>query len=146
MNPIRYAQIFIFSLAVVLAGTVCHAATPVSKESTMKHKKSSLKIRVMAEYGSSGIWGFSEKGAGGWRHGMLEHGALKLPKDLSDRFDRWILVYEDQNPKDLLDTEAFNAEGMQLARLLKAFLGPTRHVEYQGEGKDGSLLEAVVVE
>jgi len=100
----------------------------------------------MAEYGSSGIWGFSEKETGGWRHGMLEHRALKLPRELSDRFDAWILIYEDQNPKDLLDTEAFNAEGMQLSRLLKAFLGKNRHVEYQGVGKDGSLLEAVVVE
>jgi hypothetical protein len=141
----RYAQIFIFSLAVALACTVCHAAAPVSKESTMKHKKSSLKIRVMAEYGSSGIWGFSEKETGGWRHGMLEHRALKLPRELSDRFDQWILVYEDQHPKDLLDTAAFNAEGMQLARLLKAFLGPTRYVEYQGEGNDG-LLAPVVIE
>lgn len=111
----------------------------------MKHKNPSLKIRVMAEYGSSGIWGFSEKETGGWRHGMLEHSALKLPRELSDRFDRWILVYEDQNSEGLLDTEAFNAEGMQLARLLKAFLGPTRHVEYQGEGNDG-LLAPVVIE
>ena len=139
----RYAQIFILALAA--ASTVCHAAPQVSKESTMKHKQSALKIRVMAEYGSSGIWGFSEKETGGWRHGMLEHRALKLPLELSDRFDRWILVYEDQNSKGLLDTAAFNAEGMELARLLKAFLGPTRHVEYQGEGNDG-LLAPVVIE
>lgn len=60
--------------------------------------------------------------------------------------DAWILIYEDRNPKDLLDTEAFNAEGMQLAKRLKAFLGPNRHVEYQGEDKEGRLLPAVIVE
>ncbi len=72
--------------------------------------------------------------------------ALKLPRELSDRFDAWIRIYEDQNPKNLLDTEAFNTEGMQLASLLKAFLGPNRHVEYQGEAKDGHLLPAVIIE
>jgi hypothetical protein len=126
MNPMRYAQIFIFALAAALGSAVCHATTSAPKENTMKHKTPQLKIRVMADYGSSGIWGFSEKGLGGWRHGELEHRDLKLPRELSERFDKWIRIYEDQNPKDLLDTEAFTAEGMMLARLLKAFLGPNR--------------------
>lgn len=110
-----------------------------------KHKHLSLKIRVMAEYGSSGIWGFSEGGMGGWRHGMLAHYRLKLPLDISDRLDEWIRVYEDQCPKDLLDYEAFNEEGLKLARQIKAFLGPNRHVEYQGESPDG-ILPAVVID
>ncbi|MDD5059454.1 MAG: hypothetical protein PHQ60_16475 [Sideroxydans sp.] len=142
----RYGLIFILALAGLFVGTACFATTLPHKENAVKHKKTLLKIRVMAEYGSSGIWGFSEKGLGGWRHGMLEHRALKLPKELSDRFDAWIRIYEDQNPEGLLDTEAFNAEGMQLARLLKAFLGPNRHVEYQGEDKEGRLLQAIIIE
>ncbi|MDD4964337.1 MAG: hypothetical protein PHI11_10525 [Gallionella sp.] len=37
------------------------------------YAKTRLKIRVMAEYGSSGIWGFSEKRDGDWRHVEVEH-------------------------------------------------------------------------
>ncbi len=114
----------------------------------MKHPKTHLKIRVMAEYGSSGIWGFSEKGMGIFRHGMMEHYRLKLPRELSDRFDRWILNYEDMNLSDntnKLDSETFNAEGRYLATELKKFLGRHRHVEYQGEDKDGKLLQSVVI-
>lgn len=115
----------------------------------MKHPNMILKIRVMAEYGSSGIWGFSEKGNGGWRHGMVEHYRLKLPRELSDRFDTWIQDYEDMNlgtgKSGRLDNEAFNEEGMYLATELKRFLGQYRHVEYQGEGEDG-LLPAVTID
>lgn len=105
-----------------------------------------MKIRVMADYGSSGIWAFSDPPSKGFRHGMLEHHCLKLPKALSDAFDLWIQRYEDDAPKDRLDIDAFNAEGLRLASLLKQHLGPSRHVEYQGEGADGSVLAAVVVD
>lgn len=104
-----------------------------------------MKIRVMAEYGSSGIWAFSDPPTKGFRHGMLEHHRLKLPKALSESFDLWIQRYEDNILQDRLDTGSFNAEGLRLATLLKQHLGPNRHVEFQGEDRDGSLLAAVVV-
>jgi hypothetical protein len=105
-----------------------------------------MKIRVMAEYGSSGIWAFSDPPSKAFRHGMLEHHRLKLPAALSDAFDLWIRRYEDENPKDGFDTASFNAEGLRLAILLKQHLGPNRYVEYQGEELDGSPMAAVVVE
>jgi len=108
--------------------------------------QNSMKIRVMADYGSSGIWAFSDPPSKGFRHGMLEHHRLKLPKALSDAFDLWIQRYEDEAPKDGFDVDAFNAEGLRLTTLLKQHLGPNRHVEYQGEGGEGSVLAAAVVE
>jgi hypothetical protein len=105
-----------------------------------------MKIRVMADYGSSGIWAFSDPPSKAFRHGMLEHHRLKLPKALSDAFDLWIQRYEDEAPKDGFDVNDFNAEGLHLATLLKQHLGQNRHVEYQGEGREGSVLAAVVVE
>ena len=109
-------------------------------------KRAPLNIRVMAEYGSSGLWGFRDGNNGPFRHGMLECADLKLPRDLCEAFDRWICRYEDENPKDRLDVDTFNAEGLRLAALLKRHLGPGRHVEYQGEDRDGSLLPPVCVE
>ncbi|MEW5786815.1 MAG: hypothetical protein AB1899_03065 [Pseudomonadota bacterium] len=104
-----------------------------------------MKIRVMADYGSSGNWAFSDPPATGFRHGMLEHHRLKLPKTLSDGFDQWIRRYEDEAPSDRLDIDAFNADGLRLAILLKQHLGPDRHVEYQGEGQNGAVLAPVLI-
>lgn len=105
-----------------------------------------MKIRVMADYGCSGIWAFSDPPSKGFRHGMLEHHRLNLPAPLSDAFNLWIRRYEDENLKDGFDSESFNTEGLRLATLLKHHLGPNRHVEYQGEDSDGSALAAVVIE
>lgn len=96
-------------------------------------------MRVMAEYGSSGLWGFSASPRGVFRHGMLEADALGLPAELKARLAAWIAWYEDDNLAGTLDHAAFNAEGRALARLVKAQL-PDRHVEYQGEADDGGLL------
>lgn len=110
------------------------------------HAQHPMKIRVMAEYGSSGLWAFSNPPAKGFRHGMLEHHRLKLPRALSDAFDLWIRCYEDDGPKDSFDAASFNAEGLRLATLLKLHLGPARYVEYQGVDQDGSLLVAQPIE
>lgn len=104
-----------------------------------------MKIRVMADYDSSGIWAFSDPPARGFRHGMLEHRRLKLPKALSHAFDLWIRRYEDEAPQDLLDIDSFNGEGLRLATLLKQHLGPARHVEYQGEHAEGSAPPVAIV-
>lgn len=108
--------------------------------------KRTLQLRVMAEYGSSGIWGFSPRPEGGvFRHGMLEHAALGLPPDLAAGFEAWIRRYEDEGPSGRLDVADFNREGLALAERLVAWLGPERHVEYQGETPEGGLAPPVVV-
>ena len=107
--------------------------------------KQKLKLRVMAEYASSGIWGFSEKQSGAFRHGMIEHSDLKLPKELRERFEKWISEYTKNNLSNELDTNAFNTEGRELAKLLKEHMGPEQYVEYQGETDDGDLLNAEVI-
>ena len=111
-----------------------------------KRRPRPLKIRVMAEYGSSGLWGFGETDNGPFRHGMLEYRALDLPDELCAGFRRWIQRYEDENLSHRLDPAAFNAEGLRLAGLLKRYLGTNQHVEYQGESPEGGLLPSVVVE
>lgn len=100
----------------------------------------------MAEYASSGIWGFSEKQSGAFRHGMIEHSDLKLPEELRERFNKWIGEYTDNNISNEIDTKAFNKEGRELAKLLKEHMGPEQYVEYQGEDEDGGLLSAEVID
>lgn len=108
--------------------------------------KRTLHLRVMAEYGSSGIWGFSPRPAGGvFRHGMVEHAALGLPPDLAAAFDAWIRRYEDEGPGGGLDVADFNRQGLVLAARLAEVLGPDRHVEFQGEAPEGGLAPPVVV-
>jgi hypothetical protein len=89
-------------------------------------------LRVMAEYGSSGIWD---------RRGMIEHHALGLLPELAHHFDEWIMEYTSplENPGHSLDVTAFNATGRALAAELKQFLGPAYQVEYLPEKEDGSL-------
>ncbi|MBL8787804.1 MAG: hypothetical protein JNJ59_23075 [Deltaproteobacteria bacterium] len=112
-------------------------------------KPKPLHLRVMAEYGSSGIWRVSPNPTGPFRHGMLEHASLDLPADLAQAFDDWIERYTLENLAGTLDKTAFNLEGHRLATRLKAFLssrGHTPHVELQGEAEDGSLLTALVID
>lgn len=103
-------------------------------------------IPVMAEYGSSGVWALTKNPSGLFRHGMIEHSQLNMPMKLRERFEQWIHEYEEKNLNNTLNTDRFNAEGLELARLLKAFLGPDTYVEYQGESKGGGLLKSVIIE
>ncbi len=104
----------------------------------MASKKKPLRLRVMAEYGSSGIWQVIEKGS--FRHAMRDHSSLNLPPALSEAFSRWIARYEERllAPGEF-DAGAFNAEGRRLARELRAHLGPAGSVEFVPEMADGSL-------
>lgn len=104
-----------------------------------KSGKAPARYRVMAEYGSSGIWVLVAKG-GAFRHAMIEHGALGLPAEVCRRFAAWIERYEVENLDGTLDVADYNAEGRALAVLLKAHVGPEAHVEHQGEASDGGLL------
>lgn len=96
------------------------------------------KLRVMAEYDSSGIWMIRQMGV--FRHGMVDHATLRLPPELARGFEQWIAQYEDQyeNPEGY-DYIAFNAEGRRLAQALKRHFGEEASVEFQPETAEGSI-------
>ena len=92
---------------------------------------SQLKLRVMADYGTSGIWADGEIGP--IRHGMVKHADLSLPSDLAASFDAWIETYWTRKAWGQLDTESFNQTGRGLAVQLKAFVGGAVVVSFQPE-------------
>lgn len=98
----------------------------------------------MPEYGSSGIWSFTKDESGPWRHGMVEHSLLALPKELSKKFNDWIEQY-DTNLDNELNYVSFNSEGLALAYELYLHLEKNNYVEYQGELEDGSLDEPIII-
>lgn len=95
-----------------------------------------MSLRVMAEYGSSGVWQ-NRKSKGLFRHGMVELADLGLPPVLAARFAAWITTYEEDNLAGRLDVEKFNHEGRALARELARVFGEV--VEFQGELEGGGL-------
>jgi hypothetical protein len=94
----------------------------------------------MAEYGSSGIWEIGNIGC--FRHGMIEHSTLKLSPDLTQRFEQWIELYED-NLTTNLNLAEFNQSGRRLAQDLKNYLG-TQSIEFIPESLDGGIGEAEI--
>ena len=99
---------------------------------------SPIKLRVMAEYGSSGIWFVQRTGV--FRHSMIEHSALNLPLHLSKKFDHWIKTYEQNlSEDDTFNTIQFNEEGRQLSRELYIFMKNRAEIEFVPENPDGSL-------
>jgi hypothetical protein len=101
------------------------------------------KLRVMADYGSSGIWVMEPVGP--FRHGMIRHGSLGLPKELSSRFDEWIRLYWKRTEETPFDVNRFNQIGKALARELKQFAGPDVYIEFQPELPDGGLGSPEVI-
>jgi hypothetical protein len=128
----------------------------------MAEPREELRLRVMAEYSSSGIWVM--KPVGPFRHGMINHKSLNLPAELAKQFNDWIEWYWDalgdpdrpsfdlpaevaQEYNDWLDwflgepvvsdIEKFNAEGLRLAKKLKVFLGADVYVEFEPERING---------
>ncbi len=95
-----------------------------------------LKLRVMAEYGSSGIWSIGKIGV--FRHGMLEYSSLRLSADLEQRFQQWIELYEGKLDSEF-DADLFNHIGRKLARDLKLYLGVLVYVEFIPELATGGL-------
>lgn len=102
-----------------------------------------MKLRVMADYESSGIWVIDLKFVP-FRHRMIKHESLKLPKELSQKFTDWIRVYW-KNYEDHVnfDVEKFDKQGLELAQELKSFLGKNYYVEYEGwpRGKIHKIME-----
>jgi hypothetical protein len=94
-----------------------------------------LRLRVMAEYGSSGIWEIGRIGC--FQHGMLEHSTLKLPPDLTRRFEKWIELYE-ENLTTNFNLAEFNNIGRGLAQDLTNYLGTTS-VEFIPESIEGGI-------
>lgn len=102
-----------------------------------------LKLLVEAEYGSSGIWYYGEHHA----IGMVEHEEINLPPELSQRFNDWIELYYSRLPAKMrgasdestpIRLDQFDAIGRELARDLKAFMGPDVIVRYSTEVNYGS--------
>lgn len=108
-----------------------------------KQQKRFTRLRVMADYGSSGVW--TAEQVGPFRHGMVSHSALSLPDDLAARFNAWIAWYW-QRRDAAFSTAPFNAEGLKLARGLKRHVGPQTEVVFAPEAEDGGLLPEQVVE
>jgi len=97
----------------------------------------------MAEYCSSGIW--VTEPVGPFRHGMIDHKRLGLPKEMAERFAAWIEGYSGRL-REGFDARAFNVEGRVLAVALKAFVGPETEVVYEGETEDGGLLAPEIIQ
>lgn len=95
------------------------------------------RLRVMAEYGSSGVW--VAEACGPFRHGMIEHKRLSLPDGLAQRFAAWIERYWAVLDHRPFDVESFNAEGRSLAVALKAFVGAETEVVFEPETAEGGL-------
>jgi hypothetical protein len=96
------------------------------------------RLRVMAEYGSSGVW--VVKPFGPFRHGMIGHKKLGLPDDLARGFREWIDKYwRVLDAPAHFDAESFNLEGRRLAQALKAFVGSETDVVYSPISQDNKL-------
>jgi hypothetical protein len=116
----------------------------VSKTSRARNRGvrlADLQLRVMAEYCSSGIWQIGNIGC--FRHGMLEHSDLKLPPDLTQRFEQWIELYEENLTAANFNLAEFNNIGRGLAQDLKNYLG-TGSVEFIPESIEGGIGETEI--
>lgn len=88
------------------------------------------RLRVMAEFGSSGI--FSAVNADPENRVMVPLDDLRLPADLRARFEHWMGIYWDMaNSPTSFDLGKTNDIGRQLAKALKAHVGSGTYVEYQ---------------
>jgi hypothetical protein len=88
----------------------------------MTELKNELRLRVMAEYTSSGICVI--KPIGPFRHGMIEHKALRLPAKLAQEFNAWIEWYWDNLIEDgpALDRAKYSLAGLDLTQKLKDWI------------------------
>lgn len=82
-----------------------------------------MRFRVMAEYTSSGIWAIGQVGP--FRHCMIEHKSIMLPKWLAYAFNAWMEWYEDNLPaaeSAERDIENYRRAGLPLAPELQAWI------------------------
>lgn len=90
------------------------------------------KLRVLAEYESSGIWRSGPNGVS-----EVKHEDLGLPPDLRGQFYKWIALYSRRLAEDDWNLDEFNARGRSIAKDLKVFMGPEIAVEYIPELPSG---------
>ena len=87
-------------------------------------------VRLMAVFGSEGVWQMDGT------EGALDD--LPVPLPLRDRIDAWQAAYDEHDDMDedapALDVARFAAEGLAIARALKAAL-PDWTVVYHDEAK-----------
>jgi hypothetical protein len=102
-----------------------------------------VSVRVMAEYGSSGLW--LTYPAGMFGHGSIRCEALFLPPDLTAEFADWIEAYDGCLQPKTFDLDAFNRRGRELAQALKAHFGPESYVEFVPEEADSGIGTAEVI-
>lgn len=106
-------------------------------------KKLPKKLRVMADYHSSGIWVIEPML--GFRHGMISHEDLGLLANLSNKFKKWIETYNARLNNQDFDIKEFDHKGLELAKELKSFVGPSIYVEYEPEESDyGTRMTEVI--
>ena len=98
-------------------------------------------LRIMAVYGSEGVWQMDGT------EGMLDD--LPVSKALRDRLDAWQAIYDEHDDMDedapKLDLNAFAAEGLAIARTVKAAL-PDWTVIYHDEAKSARGLPRAACE
>jgi hypothetical protein len=106
----------------------------------MAESKAELRLRVMAEYMSSGIWVIGEIGP--FRHGMIEHKSLRLPAKLAREFNAWIEWYLDNLIEDdaALDKAKYTLEGKHLTQELEGWID--WYWDNPGENRSGLDIEA----
>jgi hypothetical protein len=107
-----------------------------------KQQKRFARLRVMDEYGSSGVWAAEQVGP--FRRGMVRHSTLSLPHDLATRFNAWIGRYWLRREAGF-DTASFNSEGLELAQAIEHHVGPETEVVFTPEAEDGGLLPEQLV-
>jgi len=88
-----------------------------------------VKLRVMADFGSSGIW--ADGNVGPFRHGMVKAADMNMPGDLRESFEQWIQEFwVARDSPDTFDSDKFNDMGRRLARALKSVIGSDTVVVY----------------
>lgn len=101
-----------------------------------------MKIKVMPDFCSSGIW----NAAGG---GMIEYEDLKMPNDLIKDFEAWIDYYDKSWDKNYskpnpIRAKNFNRVGKELAQRLKN-LHTNLEIYYVGENEDCKSSKPVLI-
>ena len=102
-----------------------------------------VRVRVMAEYYSSGLWLIEPVGS--FRHGGIGGKALGLPPELLHGFEEWIETYNGLIEAESFDYAIFNETGRELARELKTFLGVESYVEFVPEDENDGIGDLEVI-
>jgi hypothetical protein len=135
----RWVMPVLFLMLIALPGVWLRSRRRGAPIGPPKHpaEPGPLRLRVMADYGASGIWQIGPYAP--FRHAMVPVDSLGLGSELAERFRAWIERY-DGIAEPAFDLMAFNAEGRDLARQLKAALGDRiASVEFSSAAAGGGV-------